>query len=620
MHNIRLVVLTILLFVCFLPISAQNLETEDKCLSLNDIMQLVGINTNEEFDSVRLVMHDKGYNYSNDTSSFVYTSNNISLVYHSSDFYYDTEHLYTPYIVIYRSTDGLCNILKVNIHKSSCPISKLMQDLTSNYVQTPGGKKIYTLPYTFGEKRSKCEIECDEDAVLLKLTIKNIDEINEYISKIVDRKGKIIFEKMERAKKYNKAYMFKEAYAVIDSAIGIYPPMDSSLYSLRKQVKNNNVKSLYSKLTEMINVNENLSKGIAICDEILAIDSHNDSVTEIRSILVGDIKKDLQPYSKFNPSAYRLTVASLENLINTEIRNSRTPLRHKISLDFTFSTGIYNKTSGDMSIEMFDLDGVTPIDKSKSPILSLCNDRYSHYVHSIANSSFIKPVSKYGLIMNTEERISCNVEYYCSEKIVKVVKGKMITSGSNLLPLVDSINRKYLRNISPKTTKDTLPYKVIYTVTQWDKTINDEASTTDFRITGIKTSSKTSWIPSLFLPGLGTKMQGYHSSAFTRAFPFAMFLGFAITSLAYESGKGKEIPRTSWKDGNNRLWENKNFGYIVGYTCLAISATIYINDLAESILASQRNIKRTQRIRDAFEKNGNYLDLQTYDVELKSKY
>ena len=615
MCNIRLFVLIILLFVCLLPVGAQNVETDSRCLSISDLVQMVGVSTNEEFDSVRFFLQDKGYNYSNDTSSYVYTRSNISLTYHSSDCYYDLDHLYMPSVIIYRSTDGLCNIVKANIHKNICPVSKLMQGLSSNYTQTSTGKKIYNLPYVLKEKRCKYEIECDEDAMLIKLTIKNIDEINEYVSKIVDRKGKIIFEKMERAKKYNKALMFKEAYAVIDSAIGIYPPMDSSLYSLRKQVKSNNVKSLYSKLTEMINVNENLSKGISICDEILAIDSHNDSVTEIRNILLGDIKKDLQPYSKLNPSAYNLTVASLENLINTEIRNSRMPLKHEITLDFIFRTGIYNKTTGDMSVEMFQLDGVTPIDKTK---LASYNDSYSHYVHSIANSSFIKPVTKYGLIMNTEEDISCKIEYSCNDKIVKVIKGKMITSGSNLLPLVDSINRKYLRNVSPKTNKDTLPYKVVYTVTQWDKRCNNESST-DFRITGIKTSSKTSWIPSLFLPGLGTKMQGYHSSAFARAFPFAMFMGFAITAFSWEAGKGSRIERSSWGSGNNRIWENKNFGYIAGYTCLAVAATIYINDLTESILATKRNIKRTQRIRDAFEKNGNYLDLQTNDIKLKNK-
>lgn len=615
MRNIKFVVLVILLFIYILPVSAQTVESDDHCISLNDIVQLVGISTNEEFDSIKLLLHNKGYNYSNDTSTFVYTQSNISLVYHSSDCYYDLEHLYTPLIVIYKSSDGLSNIVEANIHKNTCSIAKLMQELTSKYIKTTEGKKIYSLQYSFGDKRSRCEIECDENAVLIKLTIKNIDEINGYISKIVDRKGKIIFEKMERAKKFSKALMFKEAYAVIDSAIGIYPPMDSSLYTLKKQVITSNVKNLYANLTEMINVNENISKGISICDEILSIDSNNDSVNQIRSILVGDTKKDFQPYSKYNPSAYNLTIASLENIINTEIKNSRTPLKHLLSLNFTFKTGIYNKTSGELSVEMFQLDGITPIDKAN---LLPYNEKYSRYVHSIANSSFLKPATKYGLIMNTEEKISCKIEYSCSEKIVKVVKGKMITSASNLLPSIDSVNKKYLRNISAKTSKDTLPYKVIYTVTQWDKTCNDEAST-DYRITDIKTSAKTSWVPSLFVPGLGTKMQGYHYSAFTRAFPFALFMGLAITSFSWENNGGLSVPRTRWGSGNSRFWENKNFGYIAGFTCLSVATTIYINDLVESILASKRNIKRTQRIRDAFEKNGNCIDLQTQDIKLKSQ-
>jgi hypothetical protein len=126
-------------------------------------------------------------------------------------------------------------------------------------------------------------------------------------------------------------------------------------------------------------------------------------------------------------------------------------------------------------------------------------------------------------------------------------------------------------------------------------------------------------MPSLAVPRLGTYTQGYHSSVIARALPFALFTGLAITGLVYENGKGKEIDRTAWGKGNSRFWENKNFGYIMGYTCLTIAATIYINDLVESIIATSRNMKRTQRLRDTFEKNGKLMDLQTQDIRLEKK-
>ena len=65
-------------------------------------------------------------------------------------------------------------------------------------------------------------------------------------------------------------------------------------------------------------------------------------------------------------------------------------------------------------------------------------------------------------------------------------------------PYIDSINKVYLKNISPKIKKDTLPYKVVYKVVQWDKIVDGE-SATDIRILDIKTPSKLSWMPSLII-------------------------------------------------------------------------------------------------------------------------
>ena len=270
-----------------------------------------------------------------------------------------------------------------------------------------------------------------------------------------------------------------------------------------------------------------------------------------------------------------------------------------------------------MSLKKFEPDGFTQIDSTK---LATRNRKLDIYVKSIAASPIITPITKYGLMVNTKESLSYTIEWECQDKIVKMIRGKKISSNNTLKPYIDSINAEYLKNISPKTKKDTLPYKVIYTVTQWDKRCN-ENSASDLRITGIKTSNYYSWMPSLAVPGLGTYLQGYHSSVVARALPFAMFTTFAILGLSWENGKGKEIERPGWKDehaNSSRFWEYKNFGYITGYISLAVAATIYINDLTESIIATKRNIKRTQRLRDAFEKN-NYINLQTKDIQLEKR-
>jgi len=625
MRNFRHIIPIILLFIYFFPattiaqknkkvVKEEKKEEISRCLTLNDLVGIVNISTDKDFDSIREFLYGKGYKWSGDTSTYSCSKKNIQLTYHSSDRFYDNEHWDYPAIVIFRSAEKLGNIVNANIYKNVCNAS-MRQDLDTNQYHPSSGGKLYHGLSTYNGKRCEYEVEYYEDSTVIRLTIKNIGEINEYVSKTVGDKEKIVRSKIDRAKDLCAAKMFNEAYAAIDSAMGIYAPMDSILYNVRLQVRTKQVNILYAKLIDAVNVRENTAEGISVCNEILTIDRQNDSIIELRDILMGNTKKEFQPYSKFNPSGYNITLASLENLINTEIKNGRSALKHILTLDFTFSTGQYNTTSGSLNLEIFEADGYTPINKSN---ISPQNDRLRRYVNSIANSSIIKPVSQHGLSINTEENLSCKIEWKCTDKIVKMIKGKKITSNNNLIPFIDTINREYLRNISPKTKKDTLPYKVIYTVTQWDKLCNG-TSMTDLRVTNIKTSNKFSWMPSLVIPGLGTYTQGYHSSVIARALPFALFTGLAITGLVYENGKGKEIDRTAWGSGNNRFWENKNFGYIMGYTCLTIAATIYVNDLVESIIATSRNMKRSQRLRDAFEKSRNSIDMQTQDIRLGKK-
>jgi len=397
--------------------------------------------------------------------------------------------------------------------------------------------------------------------------------------------------------------------------MGLFAPMDSTLFDLRKKIRNSQIHFLYEKLSEAVNKSNNISEGISLCNEILVLDNQNDSVNEIRRVLIGATKKEYQPYSKLNPVGYNSVIASLENIVNNEIISNPSIQKQTLNIDFTFQTDHANKSFGSLQTNMFELDGFTQVDQTK---LTQRNSKLDRYVKSIAVSPFITPITQYGLMVSTKERITCSIEWKCQEKIVKMVRGKKIASNNTLKPYIDSVNCIYLKNISPKTKKDTLPYKVIYTVTQWDKRSNGNISS-DLRITDIKTPHYLSWMPSLALPGLGTYIQGYHSSVVARALPFALFTGLAITSLVWENGKGKEIIRTEWGSGNSRFWENKNFGFITGYVCLAVAGTIYINDLVESIVASRRNIKRTQLLRDTFEKK-KYIDLQTQDVKLDKKY
>ena len=586
----------------------------ERCFTLDNLISLVNQHSyNEDSSAIRLI-RDKGFQWSSDTISYEYIDKNITLHYQSSNVFYDNINWSRPSIIIFASNDGLCNIVKMRLNKSLCPYSMRSEFDNNNFHPSNGGQQ-YHGHSMLNDKPNYYEIDYYEDSTDIEMIIKNKGELDEYTQKLAKNMETMIYAKIERANKLCSDNKFNDAYSTIDSAMGLYSPMDSSLYIVRKKIRNNHIKFLYGKLSEAVNKTDNISEGISLCNEILVLDNQNDSINEIRRMLIGTTKKEYQPYSQQNPLGYNMVLSSLEDIINNEILNNHSIQKQSMKLEFTFQTDLNNKSSGSMSLKMFEADGFTQIDSTK---LAVRNRRLNTYVNSIATSPLISPIKKYGLMVNTNEKLSYTIEWESQDKIVKMIRGKKISSNNTLKPYIDSINAEYLKNISPKTKKDTLPYKVIYTVTQWDKRCNGN-SATDIRITGIKTSNYYSWMPSLAIPGLGTYLQGYHSSVIARALPFAMFTTISILGLKWENGKGKEIERPGWKDekgSTSRFWEYKNFGYIAGYISLAVAATIYINDLTESIIATNRNLKRTQRLRDAFEKN-NYLNLQTQDIELE---
>ena len=611
MHKLSRIFLLAFILLPF-NLFCQTEEEENHCFTLDNILLMV--NHHPDSDSaVFYTVRGKGYQWSTDSISGEFTCNNITLQYKSVNVFYDNVNWNTPAVVILASLDGLCNIVKMKLSKSLCPNSMRAEFDNNNFYPSNGGQNYQGHSMVDG-KPNYYEVDYYEDSTSVELTIRNKGEIDEYTKKLAKSMENAVYAKMETANKLCSAKQFNDAYLVIDSAMGFYAPMDSSLFDLRTKIRNNQIHFLYEKLSEAVNQSNNISEGISLCNEILALDNQNDSVNEIRRVLIGTKKKEYQPYSKLNPLGYNSVIASLENILNQEIVSNPSTQKQTILLDFTLQTDQANKSFGTIQINMFEPDGFTQIDQSK---LEARSSKLSRYVNSIAVGPLITPITQYGLTVSTHQKISCSVEWKCQDKIVKMVRGQKIASNNVLKPYIDSINYIYLKNISPKTKKDTLPYKVIYTVTQWDKRSNGNISS-DLRVTGIKTSNNLSWMPSLVVPGLGTYIQGYHSSVVARALPFYLFTSLSIVALSYENGKGKEIYRPGWKDGSgssSRFWEYKNFGYIAGYICLGVAGTIYINDLVESIVASQRNLKRTQRLRDAFEKT-KYINLQTQDIRL----
>ncbi len=341
-----------------------------------------------------------------------------------------------------------------------------------------------------------------------------------------------------------------------------------------------------------------------ICNTLLTLDSDTVGVVYIRNLLRDWLNQKVFPFKSQSPEEYYYVRKQLQDVVNQEIRRNFGRNVQKMELDFHIQTDSVNKSVGVINL-------VSSSDKKQK--LEARRNELRAAVDTIAKS--INPVSEHKINIRTEDNIKADVTWSYTTQVVN----KKDVRDSILASIIDTIEREYMYIDKQSKTElvepdgslkyvriPKLPTKRVYTFGWINKELSRQDSVikyNDIMLVDFETSLGASWMPSLFIPGLGTYNQNARSNVISRAFPFFLFAGVSVFGFLWE--KDIDHPRYEINDDMNmNPLYIKNIGYFLGYGGLGIAATIYLNDLVEGISNSVKNIERSKKIRERLAKQG----------------
>jgi hypothetical protein len=568
-------------------VSAQDSIESNHCLTRSDLLQLVHLPVSDPNSTELMDMLDaKGYLFGSNITTMRDTLNAIVMEYDCHVYYDNIAGRLVPTVHILESKDGLPNIIMLNLSNNRDCANQLANDFHQGGYLYDGQRGLYSGRDGLENQMGTYEALYNDGAEI-KILFRKQNEIDNFVRQQIQERTTKINQLMSDARTQANNQNFYNAYQIVDSAMGLYLPMDSSLTVLRGQILESHIAKHLESLREAVNQKEDFIEGIAFCDSLLALIPDNDSILRIRQELSNQQSGQRQKYSVLAPEYFKQVTDALDSILNQEIRLYPDKKKQTIDLHFEFTTTNENLSSGKIT-----LDTDRGFFQSKSGENSR-NQRLQAQIDNLASSDLIHPVYEFGIVVNTHEVLDAKIEWrYNSLEITGDDK-----SSAEMQSYIDTIVENYFKVLDPSRTDNVLtrmPYRREYTFGITRKQCNDE-SASDVLLTNFSTSSILSWMPSLFVPGLGTVTQGYRTSVSSRAFPFFLFGGLAIAGYFIENN-GHE--KTSWNDGGV-LWDHKNFGNILLYAGATISTTIYITDLVQSIKATFSNRARSKKLRKA---------------------
>ncbi len=591
-------------------LQAQTRASDNKvCFNTKELQTLMHFDPNS--DEVMTMLTQKGFEIAYDDDILNDTIDGIILSYKRTSFY--NRNNKKSIIKIGKSSNGLsCNLLQMTLYNSGCSITE--QILNSGLVRE-SGSQTYHGRMVYQNKAERYDVLCIEDTSFVNLTMQNADEKESYVSQTLDKNKKDISEAMQKATNLAQQHNFVAAIKLIDSTKKAFPFFQHLISDTEKQVKRNFTNHYLENTNSVLNTNNNLALAIRYCDTILTYNP-SDSVVKIRQMLENQSNGKMAAWSDFYPQQYATLLLSVEDIINTGIATNRTLGNPTMTLDFHIKTNTNNLSYGTIKL--------TPNIKSKrhQAAAQKQSEPLQARLDSLAKSPLIVPVTKNGITIATENTISTTVSWNHSivtaydtstNPLCKALVEDIIDS---FFVQYDTARLSYKNNIDTVYTHVRKPTKMEFDFGITEKSYNG-SKYTDIQLLEFNTTDFTSWMPSLIIPGLGTKNQGARSYAIDKALPFFVFGAIAVAGFSWEMNGGKNIPRPTLSEGkeDTKIWEYKNFGYIVGGIGAAIAATIYIEDIIEGISYSVRNMRYSKKIRKTL-KEGPIL-IQNEDIKIQ---
>lgn len=588
----------------------------DPCFAVEDLEQMLHLSFRDVYDILDLKGYQMGF-FSDKTNGEWYDTIDGVVLTYSRMAFNDIRDRRSA-VWLYTSKDGLCNIVEWERNiPGNCSLFQPFHQRGYVYDRSSGifhGSGIYN-----GEMEHY-EVTYYEDTTVLHLTIKNIREIDTFVTKRREAREARLLSQVDEARVMALTYRYLPALEMLNNLKGNGARVDSAVASMYSYVVEQAEIYYFAKLNAVVNDNGDLGTGVLCCDTLLMFTTAQDSVREIRSILQGQLDGEVKQYSEYCPNEYRQIVKGIEKLINDELKQNAIPEEQRLKMNFTFQTTFRNESSGNISVVLADRSG-----RTQGETVGIRSRMLQQGINDLAKSDIIQPVRLHGVYLATRDHISADIRwhYYTLQ-----VHDDCNASNKQLIPAVKFIDDRYFSTFDTVRTSfsqqdDDLkvhgrvrkPSKRDYTFSINEKKMGDTYYT-DISLTKFETTGLLTWTPSLLIPGVGTKNLGVHSSVGARAIPFFLCAGLSALGFWWETTGSQGIARPTFEEGGtSKPWEYKDVGYYLGYGTGAIAATIYINELVEGIVWSFRNLHRSKDLRKRLKKGP--ITVQTEEIRLQ---
>ncbi|MBP5542333.1 MAG: hypothetical protein J6X88_11910 [Bacteroidales bacterium] len=574
-------------------------------LSVSDIVHM----SDATFTDIIEFMIQKGYRAIGKTGTTTKMVNHIKMEYTCDTFASDD---FRWHLLVFRSRNQLGNIIEFN-----APLSaelrwlRLLDDNLYGSIQYNPTHKIFKgkehgMDYQF-------IIHSDNATQIVTICAQNQEAIDTFVDRQTRIMEGIVAEQVTLAQQEENSKQYLQALIRMKAAESIFEPKRSEIVQIAKGVKERALPYYFTLLQQTVNLDNDNELGIRYCDTIEIISPGNDSVRQIKTYLTKVISGQFSRYSAICSEAYRTIAEELSHIIELEVAKQPKPKVQPLILEFSFHTDSENCSYGNL---YYFIDN-QPMRVQK--MYTYINKQLEITVDSIARLPIIQPIQRYGINLITDEPMNATIRWNTFETIIVDTCTRKTNMYKPFVKTIDSVYftaREYNPLAKEKIERTRKPTKLVYTFSTTEKQCNG-MKYIDVAMTDFHTAGYGSWLPSLIIPGLGTYLQGKHSSVISRALPFFLFGSISAAGFIWENGKGKEIERPTPQEGNAKfLWEYKDFGYIVGWCGAAISATIYLTDIIEGISTGFRNMRITKNIRDRL-KNGPIL-IQSDPINLET--
>lgn len=622
-NTLKICMIVLFSMTLALPVYGQKKESVSKerfASPLNLPLQKLHEIVYSSFGEVESMLKGYGYQPTTSRDTLFDTIDYIPLTYLRSIFVSGSES--PSWVAVMTSVDGLCNYFR--------------------YCKTPKDgftplQELVDLHYTFNKERSsfqgsvpsknndtiyRFEMLHSEDDTSITVTCKNIGELLLFL----EAKKMVINARMDstitQALALSSNNRYAEALAVMDSVRGIYPPKDEELSKSYERIEGERIHH-YLSLRNTAIADGDYRKAVEYCDTILSFNPANaEEIAGTREVLLTQISGSAVRYRQVRPEAFDSVRMQVQHLVNEEIRNHAN-LDHyldiqRLDIFLNIHTNSINESHASFDLtDSYTRRKMVKQFQERKEYLGRCADQIAHH-------PLIEPVIRDNIFIITDDTIKASIRWQFSTKVID--SDHRLDSAKLMDIFIDTIEKHYFyiqklskteinEDGSPKTISvPRLPTKRVYVFGQTVKRM-DDMRYVDIELIEFQTALGGSWVPSLFIPGLGTYKQGARSDVVSRALPFFFFGALGAAGLIMEGQFAKQgVERAeSWDDlsGQSILYL-KNFGYWVGVPCLVVSGTIYLTDLVGAIRNSIVNTQRSKVLRKELKEHS--IIMQSQDV------